>query len=234
MEWRVAYSLDVLLNQLDRAFHGRSVRSDGGIGDAAHRATVSDHNPDARGVVRARDFTHDPAAGCDIDRLSDELAASRDPRIKYVIANSLIMSGAAGPRPWQWTAYHGSNPHTKHLHLSVVADARADDTRPWDLPMLRPLEDDMPTPAEIWDHVIPDPYPGAQPKRARDLVGWAATHAAHATEEARATRAELAALKAALPDMVAEEIRAALAEGLVDVAVTVHDRTESTAGDSTT
>lgn len=226
MAWRVARSLDVLLDQLNRRYPTRSKASDGSIGDAAHQATRSDHNPDARGVVRARDYTHDPAAGVDIDRLSDELAASRDPRISYVIANSLIMSGAAGPRPWQWTAYRGANPHTKHLHLSVVADDRADDSRAWALPMLAPQEDDMPTPAEIWDHVVPDPYPGAQPKRARDLLGWAATHAAMAKQEAASARNELAALKAALPNMVAEEIRTALTQGLVDVDITVTNKTQ--------
>lgn len=226
MPWRVARSLDVLLDQLNRRYPNRSKASDGSIGDAAHAASRSDHNPDASDVVRARDFTHDPHAGVDIDRLSDELAESHDPRISYVIANRLIMSGPAGPLPWQWVNYHGSNPHTKHLHLSVVADDLADHPRPWDLPMLR--GDDMPTPAEIWDHEIPDPYPGAKPKRARDLVGWAATHAAQAKESNVAVRAELAALKAALPAMIAEEVRTAIADGVLDVEVTVRDKTAST------
>ncbi|MGH3921859.1 MAG: hypothetical protein ACRDTT_03105, partial [Pseudonocardiaceae bacterium] len=100
---------------------------------------------------------------------------------------------------------------------------------PWDVFMaLVHEEDDMPTPAEIWDHVIPDPYPGAQPKRARDLVGWAATHAARANEQATAARLDLAALKAALPTMVAEQVRSAIADGVLDVTVTVRDKTEET------
>ncbi|MGH3942021.1 MAG: hypothetical protein ACRDTG_26045 [Pseudonocardiaceae bacterium] len=85
MARRVARSLDVLLGQLNGRFPDRSKASDGGIGDAAHAARVSDHNPDSGGVGRARDFTHDPAHGVDIDRLSDEIAASRDPRIKYCV-----------------------------------------------------------------------------------------------------------------------------------------------------
>lgn len=136
MAWRMARSLDILLGQLNARYPSRSKASDGGVGDAAHSARVSDHNPDRGGVVRARDYTHDPAAGLDIDKLSDELAASLDVRIRYIICNQLIMNGAAGPRPWQWTAYRGSNPHRNHLHLSVVADSRADDARPWTLPML--------------------------------------------------------------------------------------------------
>ncbi|MGH3928888.1 MAG: hypothetical protein ACRDTF_02800 [Pseudonocardiaceae bacterium] len=159
MAWRVARSLDVLLAQLNARFPGRSKASDGGIGDAAHAARASDHNPDSGGVVRARDYTHDPKAGVDIDRLSDELAASRDPRISYVIANNLIMSGAAGPRPWQWRAYQGPNPHRNHMHLSVVTDSRADDPRPWALPMLAPdpPEDDMPSAREIADTILDTP-----------------------------------------------------------------------------
>lgn len=92
-------------------------------------------------------------------------------------------------------------------------------------------EDDMPTPQEIWDYVIDDPYvwqggEQAAPKPAKVLLSYASKHAANALEQAAAARAELAALKAALPAMVAEEIRTALAQGLVDVDITVRDKTE--------
>lgn len=86
--------------------------------------------------MTARDYTHDPKAGVDIDRFSDELAASRDPRIKYIIANGLILDSRAGNSPWRWVRYSGSNPHTKHLHLSVMDNPSCDETRPWNLPML--------------------------------------------------------------------------------------------------
>lgn len=238
MAWRVARSLDVLLRQLNERYPNRSKASDGSIGDQAHKVSKSEHNPDHLGIVRARDFTHDPAAGCDIDRLSDELAASRDPRIRYIIANGLILFGEGQQqRPWQWFAYHGSSPHTKHLHLSVVADARADDARPWDLPCFRTEEDDMPSAQEIWDHLIPDPYPNAQPKRARDLLGWAATHAAYARAEAAGARAAIAELAKqvdagdneidvdALVSRLEDATRAVLAEGVLDVEVSVRDKT---------
>lgn len=182
-------------------------------------------------MVRARDYTHDPAAGVGIDRLSDELAASRDPRISYVITNSLIMSGAAGPRPWQWISYRGTNPHTQHLHLSVVADDRADDLRLWALPMLGQQEDDMATPAEIWAHPVDDPYigPDGKPrdrKPAHTLLSYGSANAAYAADRAAKALTELAALKAALPGMVAHEVRSALAQGLVDVDITVTNKTE--------
>ncbi len=137
MEWRVARSLDVLKAQLDALYPNRSKISDGSIGDAAHASRKSDHNPDAYGIVRARDFTHDP------DDLSGHWLAGvltkyRDPRIKYIIWNSRIWYPGSG-----WQAYYGPNPHTKHLHLSVVADARADETRKWTLSDPYEEEEDM-------------------------------------------------------------------------------------------
>jgi hypothetical protein len=131
--WRVANSLVTLRNQINSMFPGRNKASDGTIGDAAHQAQVSDHNPDKQGIVRALDVTHDPEHGCDIDILSDMLAATRDDRISYIIANGCILSGATGIDPWRWRPYHGSDPHTNHLHLSVVADERGDDGRQWAL-----------------------------------------------------------------------------------------------------
>jgi hypothetical protein len=131
--WRVAGSLLTLRDQIDQLYPGRSRVSDGTIGDAAHQLEQSDHNPDRYGVVRALDITNDPQHGCDIGLLSDMLAETRDDRISYVIANRLIMSGWSGPSPWVWRHYSGSDPHTGHLHLSVVQDDRADDRRPWQL-----------------------------------------------------------------------------------------------------
>jgi hypothetical protein len=150
--WRVARSLDVLLDQLNARFPHRSKASDGSIGDANHLAEgwdQSDHNPwypkPAGGIVTARDFTHDPVNGVDIARLSDELAASRDRRIKYIIANGLILDSRPQFKPWQWVRYTGSNRHDHHLHLSVMPNF-SDDIRPWNLPMLtgitpKPLPD---------------------------------------------------------------------------------------------
>ncbi|QUH01441.1 hypothetical protein HUO13_12030 [Saccharopolyspora erythraea] len=135
MAWRVARSLDTLLAQFNARYPNRSKVSDGSIGDAAHASRSSDHNPwYGPGIVTARDFTHDPANGMDIDRLTDELAASRDPRIKYIIANGYILDSRPGNNPWRWVRYTGSNPHTKHFHLSVMPNASADDPRPWNLP----------------------------------------------------------------------------------------------------
>jgi len=60
--------------------------------------------------------------------------------------------------------------------------------------------DDMPTPADLWNYPLADPYQApdgtpAQPKPAGSLVAWAATHAAYAKEESIKARAEIAALR---------------------------------------
>lgn len=127
--WRVARSLDHLLAQINTAYPNRSKAADGSIGDAAHAATVSDHNPDRYGIVRARDYTHDPAHGFDAHAMADALIASRDPRISYVISRGRIASSTIAP--WTWRNYEGTNPHNHHAHVSVVSDARADNERDW-------------------------------------------------------------------------------------------------------
>ena len=138
--WRVARSLVRLIDQCNAAWPNRSKVSDGTIGDAAHASRVSDHNPwYGPGIVTAADITHDPAHGADMHKLAASLVASRDRRIKYIIWNRRIISGGAGPAPWVWQAYGGVNPHTRHLHLSVVASPLCDNTAAWRLPE----EDDM-------------------------------------------------------------------------------------------
>ena len=138
--WRVARSLVRLIDQCNAAWPNRSKVSDGTIGDAAHASRVSDHNPwYGPGIVTAADITHDPAHGANMHALAASLVASRDRRIKYIIWNRRIISGAAGPAPWVWQPYGGVNPHTRHLHLSVVASPLCDNTAAWRLP----VEDDM-------------------------------------------------------------------------------------------
>lgn len=125
---RPAYSLDVLLGQLNALYPKRDKVSDGWIGDTSHSNRVSDHNPDVFGIVRARDFTHDTTDGIDGEWLANELTTSGDTRIKYVIWNHRIWYPNVG-----WRSYGGINPHTHHLHLSVVSGSVADSLHKWDL-----------------------------------------------------------------------------------------------------
>jgi endonuclease G len=132
--WRVAKSLLALRRQVDARAPRRSKASDGTIGDAAHAARDSDHNPwvrdGAMGVVTAMDITHDPANGCDAGALAESILASRDARVKYVIFNRRIASSYAtgGVAAWTWRPYSGTNPHSKHIHLSVLPEKAAFDS----------------------------------------------------------------------------------------------------------
>lgn len=148
MSWIVAESLNRLLTQLGEIAPNRSRASDGSIGDTSHASRASDHNPRwiaGANLVTARDFTQDPAGGLDCTRLRDSLIRARDSRVKYIIFNREIISGAGGPWPWVRRPYSGPSPHTEHLHLSVVGDARARDDSPWMLPGL--VGGDEPAPA---------------------------------------------------------------------------------------
>ncbi|TKD00414.1 hypothetical protein [Polyangium fumosum] len=126
-----AQSLLQLRRQVDERWPRRSKASDGLCGDAAHQARESDHN---KGL--ALDLTHDPTHGPPLETLAQALL--KDPRVTYVIWNARIASrdrdgGAWRPYP-QDPAQRGKvNPHTRHLHLSIRADAR-DDARSWTLP----------------------------------------------------------------------------------------------------
>lgn len=136
MSWRLANSLMTFRNQVNIARPTRNKASDGTIGDEAHAKTTSDHNPWVKdgkmGVVTALDITHDPDSGVDTYALAEHLRQKRDPRIKYVISNGRIFSSTT--QPWVWRKYSGSNPHTKHVHISVNAHKNHyDDHKDWDL-----------------------------------------------------------------------------------------------------
>lgn len=201
MGWRIARSLETLRAQVNAAHPARSKASDGTIGDAAHAATVSDHNPDRAGVVRALDLTNDPAHGFSAAALAETLRLSRDPRIKYVISNRRIFSATISP--WTWRPYSGTDPHTSHVHVSVVPDGRADDTSPWTITQ----EEDMPLTDDdakkIWrSDIIPSPDKEA------DNPTWQAD--SYLRETYRAVRSLRALVASQSPAAIAAAVKAAL------------------------
>lgn len=127
MTWRMARSLDVLLNEVNKSAPNRDKASDGGIGDAAHASRDSDHNPWVKdkkgvGVVRARDFDDDPAGGMSAAKLADYLASQLGihPALgpgAYVIWNRRIIS--TNRLREDWRPYNGVNAHRAHVHVSV-------------------------------------------------------------------------------------------------------------------
>lgn len=133
---RLANSLVRLRDQVNAAFPNRSKASDGWIGDAAHAASASDHNPNAAGVVCALDITHSPQTGFDVHALADRIRVNRHSNLKYIISNRRICGDWTG---WAWWPYNGSNPHSSHAHFSVGrgSDGRStppyDDTSDWNI-----------------------------------------------------------------------------------------------------
>lgn len=141
---RQARSLDVLEAEINAHAPGRYKASDGGLGDQAHAARKSDHNPNAAGVWRARDFTNDPddhdgnpANDLPGQDLANRLAAKlgKHPAMKsgaYVIFNRRIISFDRLAEAWR--PYDGANAHQKHVHVSVsTAAAGYDSKAAWNL-----------------------------------------------------------------------------------------------------
>lgn len=152
MTWRAARSLLVLHQQLQagapRARPPATGADEWGlVGDAQHDPT-SDHTPhDLPGlgndIVTAADFPNRPDLGLDAHAVLDDIRRSRDPRAKYGISNGQIFSNhpvsehGHSYAAWEWRPYltssgaHPADGHYTHGHLSVVGDARADGTQPW-------------------------------------------------------------------------------------------------------
>lgn len=147
MTWRLAESLVVLRAECDAYAPNRGKWNDGDIGDAAHAARASRHNP-YKGVVTALDITHDPAHGMDVHALVRRLTAGGrkpHPNCAYIISNRQKASAATG---WRWVAYGGSNPHAGHAHFAVGVGSDSapqppyDDRTPWGVADIE-LEDDL-------------------------------------------------------------------------------------------
>ncbi len=135
-----------LRDQVNKRFPSRDKASDGWIGDRAHRARKSDHNPDARGWVHALDIDADlvpwserlsrRAARALADQLV-EYARSGAPgsdRLKYVVYDGQIASGTYPTTYWTW---RGSGyGHYQHIHISFTDVKPVSGRRPFPLPIL--------------------------------------------------------------------------------------------------
>jgi len=98
----------------------REKASDGLLPSRAHikQNPNSDHN-----LGLAADLTHDPKNGIDCCEIYEKL--KQDRRVAYLIFQGKIFSNTMGERK-----YTGSNPHNKHLHISIFS-SKSNDVRPW-------------------------------------------------------------------------------------------------------
>ncbi|MEV6306489.1 hypothetical protein AB0M02_44275 [Actinoplanes sp. NPDC051861] len=127
--------LVALRSEFNALFPGRDKASDGWIGDPAHQARDSDHNPDSRGLVHAIDVDRNLGSGADMQAFVDHLVARHrtgaDKRLFYIIYNRRIWSAS---RDWTGRAYTGDNLHTEHAHFSAsYTPARERDASSWRL-----------------------------------------------------------------------------------------------------
>lgn len=140
MSWKPVAGATVLRDQINRRWPDRDKRSDGILGDAAHSARTSDHNPDSRGLVHALDIDED-LKGSKNDNvwLADQIIAyarmrrSGSNRLKYVVYEDKIASGTHANHFWTW---RGDNyGHEIHMHISFTTQGQEDAT-PFNIPIL--------------------------------------------------------------------------------------------------
>ncbi len=162
MGWILVASLVSLRNEFNALSPSRDKATDGSIGDAAHAAEPSDHNPDETGQGEREDSDNiDEVHAIDVDKdlrksgwsmtravniIVDRHKRGLDNRLEYVIWDRTIWSRNDG-----WTArdYEGSNPHTDHAHFSARYGSGSgtgnpeNSTAPWGLLAADQEEDPM-------------------------------------------------------------------------------------------
>lgn len=119
----LARSLVNLFDEIDILHPNRPRGSDGWIGDSAHAARYSDHNPDAKGCVHAGDITRHVWTKQTVARLVKRARAGKCPAINYIIFDGVIYSAAYN---FAARRYLGENPHRTHFHISIHRTAAAE------------------------------------------------------------------------------------------------------------
>ena len=153
----MARSLEVLRDEIRAVHPGTTIWT---IGDEHH--VVSDHRPNAAGVVCAIDVLGDK--GLDLAAFAEHLRKTNHKAVKYVIFNRRIWSKARSGEGWR--PYSGDNPHTSHVHISVGVgpDGQStgpyDDESPWGVRgtgiggIMLPQEGDKGPTVEFWQRML--------------------------------------------------------------------------------
>lgn len=136
--WILTLGLQNLLRQINEWSPDRDHASDGTIGDTAHQAERSGHNPDdtpgsrpewngdsdSTPEVRAIDIDADFRNGVTAQQFVDHIVGLRPTSVlRYVIYNRRIYQAAYG---WLPLPYDGPSAHTEHIHFSGAYSQTAD------------------------------------------------------------------------------------------------------------
>lgn len=147
-------SLAKLRDEFNSIAPKRDKASDGWIGDAAHSARASDHNPTESGAVHAIDVDIDlKQPGLSMEKVVQFLLArcrgGKETRLKYVIFNRRIWTKSNN---WRQQDYLGQNPHDHHAHFSGVYTSEAErSVKSWQLAdLIEAPEAPVTTPAQNW------------------------------------------------------------------------------------
>jgi hypothetical protein len=129
--WRLNPALTSFREAVNAAYPGRDKTSDGTVGDLAHQATDSDHNPDPDGSVDAWDMDvqldgpDKPPPAEDLEHLKQVFEVHESS--KYWIHNRVIASRDTN---WKRFPYTGLNPHDKHIHFNT-RPSHENSSAPW-------------------------------------------------------------------------------------------------------
>lgn len=127
--WYLTPALTKYRDEVNKRYPKRDKATDGTIGDPAHAARVSQHNPDKDGSVDAWDMDKD-LNGAQSDEREIEflkLHFQRHDAAHLWIHNRQIALRSNG---WKRETYRGTNPHTGHVHWESQ-QATENSTKPW-------------------------------------------------------------------------------------------------------
>lgn len=160
--WTTTPALNSLLDEVEARWPTGNPSVDGTVASQGHdrNSPTSDHRPHpytGPGVVRAVDIWVTSAVQG--DEITETLRTRRDLRLRYVISRRRLYSSypTVTRQPWEWGHYSGANPHTHHIHISVLGFAD-NDTRPWGLlaPPTPPFEEEEMIDPRLLSQVITD------------------------------------------------------------------------------
>jgi len=140
MGWDLTNGLKNLRAQVDTRWPDRDKHSDGTIGDPAHAAGTSGHNPDdtsygnaewdgdsdSKQEVRAWDMDADLCEDGTTAQMVVDHIRSLNPSsvLRYIIFNRKIYKAQNG---WKPETYTGPSDHTEHIHFSGAYSQSADE-----------------------------------------------------------------------------------------------------------